>query len=82
METQSHNLGWIGDPEQLLYVLGTFGADRDADGNFMVFESPVIQGMDGDVVVPGDAECSIGGKRAVIVGLLGATSYGTRVAVY
>lgn len=73
--------GWIGDPEQLLHVLRTVGADRDAEGNFLVFGEPVIAGLTGDVVVPAGAEYSVGGKRANIAALLADTSYGTQVTV-
>lgn len=73
--------GWIGDPEQLLYVLGIAGADRDQKGNFLIYGEPVIKGLTGDVVVPAGAEYSVGGKRANLAALLSATSYGTRVTV-
>ena len=73
--------GWIGDPEQLLYVLGLAQADRDEEGNFLIYCEPVIKGLTGDVVVPSGAEYSVSGKRANLASLLSATSYGTRVTV-
>lgn len=73
--------GWIGEPEQLLHVLHTVGADRDEKGSFLVFGEPVISGLTGDVVVPAGAECSIRGRRVNIAALLADTSYGTKVTV-
>ena len=73
--------GWIGDPEQLLHVLRTVGADRDGEGNFLVFGEAPITGLDGDVVVPGGTEYAVGGKRQNLAALLRDTSYGTSVTV-
>ncbi len=73
--------GWIGDPEQLLYVLGIAGADRDEKGSFLIYGEPVIAGLTGDVVVPAGAEYSVKTQRANLAALLSATSYGTRVTV-
>lgn len=73
--------GWIGDEEQLLYVLGLAGADRDRDGRFLVYGEPPVKGLDGDVVIPAGCEYAVGGQRASLVGLLSATSYGTQVTV-
>ena len=73
--------GWIGEPEQLLHVLATVGADRDAHGNFLIFGEPVISGITGDVVVPAGAEYAVGGKRANLAGLLSFTSYGQSIKV-
>ena len=76
-----NQLGWFGHPEQLLYVLGTVNADRDEAGNFLIFTQPVFTGLDGDVVVPADAEYAVGGKRANLAALMRATSYGVSVTV-
>ncbi len=73
--------GWFGHPEQLLYVLGTVNADRDEDGNFLIFTEPVITGLDGDVVVPAGVEYAVGEKRANLAALMRATSYGVSVTV-
>ena len=73
--------GWLGNPEQLLHMLRTVGADTDPDGNFLIFGEPVISGLDGDVVVPAGAEYAVGGKRANLAALLADTSYGTTVKV-
>ncbi len=73
--------GWFGHPEQLLYVLGTVHADRDEDGNFLIYTQPVFTGLEGDVVVPGDVEYAVGGKRANLAALMRATSYGVSVTV-
>lgn len=73
--------GWIGEPEQLLYVLGLAGADRDVDGKFLVYESPPIQGLTGEVVIDAQCEYSVGGKRAKLASLMQGTSYGLSVTV-
>ena len=77
----SSGLGWIGMPENVLYVLRVAGADQDEDGNFLIFGEPVITGLTGDVVVPAEAEYSLGGKRANLASLLRSTSYGVSVTV-
>lgn len=76
-----HQPGWFGHPEQLLYVLGTVRADRDEQGNFLIYGAPVFTGLDGDVVVPADAEYTVGGRRANLAALMGATSYGVRISI-
>lgn len=73
--------GWLGNPEHVLFVLRTVGADRDEDGNFLIFGEPVISGLDGDVLVLSGAEYSVCGKRANLAALLADTSYGTSVTV-
>ena len=73
--------GWIGDPEQLLYVLGLAGADRDEQGNFLIYGEPVYSGLTGESLVPAGAEYSVQGRRANLAALLAATSYGTNVTV-
>jgi len=74
--------GWIGQREQLLYVLRTIGADRDLEGNFLVYGEPVIAGLSGDVVVPAESEYAVAGKRANLAALLSATSYGVSLRVF
>jgi hypothetical protein len=73
--------GWIGDPEQLLFVLGLFGADRDGKGNFLIFGEPVFIGLTGEALVPAGAEYSVQGQRQNLAGLLATTSYGVSVTV-
>jgi len=70
--------GWLGHPDQLLYVLGTVGADKDEKGNFLIYGEPVVKGLDGDLLVPAAAEYSVGGKRANLASLMSSTSYGVR----
>lgn len=76
------NLGWIGDPHQVVYVLGVVGADRDDQGNFMIFGEPIVFGIDGDCVIPEGSEYTVGGKRCKLAALLADTSYGHKVQVY
>ena len=75
-------MGWIGLVRELVYALGTFGAERDADGNIRLVGEPPCVGLGGDeVVVPAGCCCLIGGKPVPVHGLMGQTSYGTKVAV-
>ena len=73
--------GWIGDPEQLLYVLGLAGADKDEAGNFLIHGEPVFTGLTGEALVPAGAEYSVQGRRANLAALLSSTSYGLRITV-
>jgi hypothetical protein len=73
--------GWIGDPDQLLYVLRLAGADTDADGKFLIYGEPVITGLTGEVVVPAGADYSVQGRRAKLAALLASTSYGLKITV-
>lgn len=76
------NPGWIGEQRELVYALKTFGADTDEDGLVKIFGAPIVMGLDGSVVVPGECECEIGGKRANVAALLRQTSYGLSVVVF
>lgn len=73
--------GWIGDPEQLLHVLRTVQADRDREGNFLIFGEPVFIGLTGEAVVSAGAEYSVQGRWQNLAALLSATSYGVSVTV-
>jgi hypothetical protein len=75
------DLGWIGMPDQLLYVLSLAGADHDAEGKFLIYGEPVFRGITGEDVVHAKTEYSIGGERRNLVALLSSTSYGTLVTV-
>lgn len=73
--------GWIGEPEQVLQALGNIGADRDADGSFLIYSQDVISGLDGSIVVPGGTGYSVGGKQANLAELLTGSAFGTPVNV-
>lgn len=73
--------GWIGSPEELEYVLQSACADRDAVGRFLLYEEPVIRGLDGDIVVPPGTEFSASGERRNLATLLAGTSYGLSIVV-
>jgi hypothetical protein len=73
--------GWIGDPEQVLYVLGLAGADRDEEGKFLIYGEPVIAGLTGETLVPAGAEYAVRGHRANLAALLSSTSYGLGITV-
>lgn len=74
-------LGWIGEPEQLLYVLGLAGADRDEEGMFLIYGEPVVHGLTGESLVSAGCEYSVRGNRANLAALLSSTSYGLRITV-
>lgn len=73
--------GWIGHPEHLLHVLSIVGADKDDEGNFLVYGEPVVTGLTVEVLVPTGAEYSVQGTRANLASLLTQTSYGSKVTV-
>ena len=77
----SNGPGWIGDPEQVLYVLSTVQADRDEEGNFLIHGEPVFRGLTGETLVPAGAEYSVGGRKANLAALLSSTSYGKKITV-
>ena len=74
----SAGLGWLGKPDQVLYVLGTVKADRDEEGNFLIYGEPVVSGLDGDLLIPHRTEYSVDGDRANLAALMNDTSYGCR----
>jgi hypothetical protein len=67
---------WCCEESELLQVLRTFGAEKDEEGNFKIYDKPVIKGMDGSLVVHGGCKCIIDGKPVPITSLLKKTSYG------
>lgn len=73
--------GWIGDPTRVLSALASVRADRDADGNYLIYGEPVISGIDGDMVVPAGTEYSVAGERANLAALLADTGGGLSVTV-
>jgi hypothetical protein len=74
--------GWIGEESELLQTLRSFGAEKDAEGLFVIFDQPVVKGMDGSIVVHGDTKCQIDGKKVSVAYLLSQTSYGLKVMVF
>jgi hypothetical protein len=74
--------GWFGLLENVLYVLSIMKADVDEKGAYLIYEAPVVQGLDpSEAVVPGESEYSVGGKRMNLAGALNSTSYGLKVTV-
>ena len=76
-------MGWIGSSKQMLYVMEHFGADKDEDGNFLVYgEEPVsFLGLGEEYVVSDKVEYSVNNKRFSLAAALGQTSYGMKVKV-
>ena len=77
----SYGPGWLGEPDHVLYVLGTVNADRDEEGNFLIYGEPLFTGLDGGMLVPSATEYSVDGHRANLAALLASTSYGCRIVV-
>ena len=72
-------MGWFGSNKQILYALDIVGADKDAEGNFLIVGAPVFSGLDPDeVVIPDETDYLKNGKRASLAGLMNSTSYGVR----
>lgn len=74
--------GWLGYHTQLLHTLRMFGADRDADGTFLISGSvSSFMGAGEEVCVGEDARYYVGGEPRSLVLALGGTSYGMHVTV-
>ena len=78
-----NNAGWIGMTSQVLHYLGTVGADRDAEGKFMVAgeEPSTLMGLGEEMVVPGGCCYLKDGHPVNLAAGLRSTSYGTGVVV-
>ena len=74
--------GWFGLRRHVLFVLSTVNADRDEDGNYLIFGEPIIVGLDPDeVVVSAGTMYTVGGQAHSLAALLKSTSYGIAVTV-
>lgn len=76
-------MGWIGSKQELMSVLAVHGADKDEDGNYLVYVDPPVSflGMGEEFVVSDKTEISYKGKRINLAWLLGQTSCGLKVVV-
>ena len=76
-------MGWIGSKQELMNVLAVHGADKDEEGNYLVYVDPPVSflGMGEEFVVSDKTEISYKGKRINLAYLLGQTSYGLKVNV-
>ncbi len=83
----SNRQGWIGLQGQVLHYLRTVGADRDAEGRFLIGKGQVATflGMDlGDAtetVIDSDALYYHNGYPCGLAAGLHSTSYGVKVYV-
>lgn len=79
-------VGWLGSVRELRHALDVVGADRDEDGSFVLSGDVATflgdASPDAEVVVGADAHFYLAGESRSLAGLLGATSYGVRVAVF
>lgn len=73
--------GWMGEESELMHTLAIFRADQDEDGKFLIYEEPVVKGLDGSIVVHQRCEYSVGGQRRNFASALNSTSYGLGVVV-
>lgn len=65
--------GWFGLRRHVLFVLSPVNADRDENGNYLIFGDPIVVGLDPDeVVVPAGAMYSVGGRRCSVADLSSA----------
>jgi len=72
-------MGWLGSNKQILYALDIVGADKDAEGKFLIVDAPVFSGLDPDEVIISDETNYLkNGKRASLAELMNSTSYGVR----
>jgi hypothetical protein len=63
----------------VLAALAVVGADKDADGQYVLCGEPPCVGIGGDEMVVPPACCYLlGGKQSSLAGLLNATSSGIR----
>lgn len=75
-------MGWFGPTKQVLFYLDTVGADKDADGSFLITGAPITIGLDPEEAVIPDETCYlVGGQRKALAAGLCSTSYGTKVKV-
>jgi len=79
-------MGWIGLVEELENVLRCYGAERDEEGRFLIFNGGIAtfmgQGGPGaECVVDEESCCRIDGRVVRIAPLLASTSYGVQVHV-
>lgn len=76
--------GWLGSASEMLNVLRCSGAEKDAEGRFLVSgELPVsFVGAGEEYVVGENVLCRVRGQWVSLATLLLGTSYGARVEVY
>lgn len=74
--------GWFGSRHELLATLAAAGADRNEEGNFLIFGEPIAAGLDPDeVVVPPRARYRANGQEHSLADLLNSTTYGVAVTI-
>jgi hypothetical protein len=71
----------------MMYALDIHGAERGADGRINWWGPPPVsfmgidEGDNTELVVSGESEVAVNGKRVPVAGLMGETSYGSNVNV-
>lgn len=75
--------GWIGDTRAVQHYLSVVGADKDADGRYLIGGDPPIYGLGGDEMVIPDATVYYADGRPVpLAAGLSQTSQGLAVKVF
>tara|TARA_R100000406_G_C3039438_1_gene105578 strand:- start:57 stop:290 length:234 start_codon:yes stop_codon:yes gene_type:complete len=74
--------GWVGRSDQVLAYLSAVRADKDSEGNFMLYGSPPVVDFFGDLVIDDACEYTVNGERKKLAAGLQSTSYGTHVKVF
>lgn len=73
--------GWIGDLNDLVAALEKAGADKNGDGDFMVFNEELSAGADGTVVVHANCKCLVDGKPRDVAEIAKDSGKGQSVVV-
>jgi len=74
--------GWFGEESAIMNALRVVNADRCEDGKFKIYNEGLFTGLDGGMVVPGNAEYSVNERRCNLAALLRSTSSGIGVKVF
>ena len=75
-------MGWIGDVSVVLDLLASKGADRQADGNFLIAGEDVTVGLDGcELVISAATVYYLQGKPHKLAEALNTAGLGVRVRV-
>ena len=75
--------GWFGHIDALMNYLRVVRADRTDAGAFKIFGAPVISGLDEtEVVVSGEVEYEVDGRRCNLAAGLRSISQGMAVVVF
>lgn len=67
----------------MIKVLEDAGADRDGDGDFMIFGADLVVGIGGDeVIVKEGTQYAVGGERRCLLSLLHLNAGGVSAVLF